>query len=785
MNMSCDQLRALLEEHALDALRDNGEARTHAAECEECFALVEALGEVDRALAELPAIDAPDALVERVLSSPKTPAPVVKPRRRIARWIYGSGAIAATVLVGLFSSTMVMRDAPSAAKRGEMVAQSAPEKDTIVLDGRKVDLPVGGHAVTLQTEQMEAEKQDVDTGLIQPRTPPERPAPGYFAALPPAHTGAKESTEGDEARSKKKLEEKAVDKAPEAEPVHLGVLNKGEVAFAEGNAERQRDHGRYDEQVPRSQVGRGPENGWIPSNAKNEGADRGGAAASFLSLRDVTEGLAFQPGEGYWQNTYVPGDPAFRLLAAKLAGDGIEDRARPYAQPFDAPHGAALGVTMASDRAAVDGRTRVLLQIGLKGAPEYGRRRPTMNLALVVDAAGTPDIETAKAIRSVVLSFAHAREAGDRIALFAAGRPGALLVEPKRFDYGTAAVTMQALLGDRPGDGETLTPTEALRRAIELVAGAEDESAPLGASAVVLIEARTLGIETERLADLAHQSAVAGIVVSTVGVGDGGSLPELERIALAGQGNRRLLASAAEAEQLVDRELSAVSRVVARAVRLRIRLAPGVQLIDVLGSRRLDTMEADRVREAEKSIDLRLSKHLGIDSDRGEDEDGIQIVIPSYYANDEHPILLDVVVPGPGPVADVQVRYKDLVYLKNGVARARLELRRGRTDRGPLQLSVLKNLVARQMSDDLYTASAGMRAGDVASAKSRVAESTALIADLQRAIPSFSQDPELARDADMLARYQAALVGPDPALAESLEFASMAKILPPPLPSQR
>ena len=145
---------------------------------------------------------------------------------------------------------------------------------------------------------------------------------------------------------------------------------------------------------------------------------------------------------------------------------------------------------------------------------------------------------------------------------------------------------------------------------------------------------------------------------------------------------------------LVDRELHASSRAVARALRLRIRLAPGVKLVDILGSRRLDEELAERVREAEVAIDRRLARNLGIQADRGEDEEGIQIVIPNFYAGDSHTILLDVVAENPGPLADVTLRYKDVVHLRNGVARANLTLQDGPPAAGPLELNVLTNLVA-------------------------------------------------------------------------------------------
>ena len=165
---------------------------------------------------------------------------------------------------------------------------------------------------------------------------------------------------------------------------------------------------------------------------------------------------------------------------------------------------------------------------------------------------------------------------------------------------------------------------------------------------------------------MAHESAVAGVPLSAFGVGAQADPNELARLAIAGQGNRRMLASSDDAAPAVEHELSAVARVVARAVRLRIRLAPGVHLISVLGSHPLDSVQVERVHEAENGIDQRLSKNLGIERDRGDDEEGVQIVIPSFYAGDSHVLLLDVVADGPGLCADVTARFKD-----SGAARQR------------------------------------------------------------------------------------------------------------------
>ncbi|MEE4376640.1 MAG: hypothetical protein V2J55_03895 [Candidatus Competibacteraceae bacterium] len=42
------------------------------------------------------------------------------------------------------------------------------------------------------------------------------------------------------------------------------------------------------------------------------------AAQGFLTQRESLENLSFQPANGYWANTYIPGDPAIRLLAGRL-----------------------------------------------------------------------------------------------------------------------------------------------------------------------------------------------------------------------------------------------------------------------------------------------------------------------------------------------------------------------------------------------------------------------------------------------------------------------------------
>jgi hypothetical protein len=411
-------------------------------------------------------------------------------------------------------------------------------------------------------------------------------------------------------------------------------------------------------------------------------------ATRFLDEYRRIDGLSYQDATGYWANSYIPGDPAMRLLQARLkAWDRstfgsdvrLEERVQPVAQPFDAPQDAALAVYLDADAPAIDGPTRLRLQVGIKGAERQGGHRPAMNLGLLVDLRDGFDAESARRIRALIDALERARQPEDRFSLTVAGPGGGLLVAPDEFRHGPLRVAMDRMFAD-PKQAPAIYPDlpNTLAEVSEGVRAGDDPNAVLGSSLALLVTGSSLANDLNDLERMAHLNAVAGVPLSVVSLAAQEDLAHIDRLVAAGQGNRRILDSAQAADGVIDRELHASSRAVARALRLRIRLAPGVELVDVLGSRRLDEELAERVREAEVAIDRRLARNLGIEADRGEDEEGIQIVIPNFYAGDSHTILLDVVAQNPGPLADVTLRYKDVVYLRNGVARANLTLERRR-----------------------------------------------------------------------------------------------------------
>jgi len=537
------------------------------------------------------------------------------------------------------------------------------------------------------------------------------------------------------------------------------------------------------------------------------------AGFDFLKHYQQTEDLHFQPATGYWANTYIPGDPQIRLLSARLAGSerswlqhnaALERDIEPVRQPFDAPVDSALALSLMADSSHVSagdsaqGPTRMRLQVGIQGIEHRRGLRPAMNVGVVVDLPENAPDELRIATRALLDALLQSKQSGDRFSLVMTSQKGSrpgLLVPAEDFRFGSLQLAKQLILGrdnspvkDDPGHtGSELAQLGlfgAMQRAGALVQQNDDPSRPLGSSSVILISAGELqGLE--RLTALAHEQAKEGITLSVIPLGARPQNSDVEELVLAGLGNRRLLEAPGLARQLIEEELHASSRAVARAARLSIRLAPGVRLINVVGSQRLDTQRAQRVREIENSMDRRLSEHLGIQADRGDDEDGIQIVIPSIFSGDSLTVLLDVVTDRPGAIADVSLRYKDLVFLRNSSLSGQLELpgthfSGAQPARGPAELAVLKNLLSHHFSAAVEQASAALGRQQAPEAIAVLSTMSEMIEQARRELPAWATDPDLIRDQQVLDRYIAVLASPQagthqPFLADSLRYAAWAK----------
>ena len=397
----------------------------------------------------------------------------------------------------------------------------------------------------------------------------------------------------------------------------------------------------------------------------------------------------------------------------------------------------------------MDDPSRVLIQVGLRSTARRPGQRPPMTAALVLDLrAGDPD----GLQRALAQALVAERRAGDRLSLWALGAAEPRLAGPEDLRAGFVSVALDDALAADPTAEAPSSERVVAAALAELGAGTDDE-ALLGTRALVLAASAPLTDGPRDLVPAIHHAAVEdGISTGTLAVGAGAPVAQLDLLSAAGQGGRRILLERGEAAALVSSELDAGADVVARALRLRIRLAPGVRLVGLPGSHRLGAREATRAREVERALDQRLARERGLEIDREEDEDGIRILIPAFRADDWHTVLLDVVVPGPGPVAEVTLRSKDLVAGRNGVQRDQLELPRGEGRRGALELAVWKSLVGQRLHLGLDRAADALDAGDRDGALERVDGLRSLLRGLPAIVPGLAGDVDLARDLELLDR---------------------------------
>lgn len=470
---------------------------------------------------------------------------------------------------------------------------------------------------------------------------------------------------------------------------------------------------------------RGPESGELRSRL--DGKAQGGKSASSRDLGRLAallEGRGKLAGQGqlegkrreirptrflpsffYFENTYLGGDAGYlervRRLDEALGEGAPYHMARAYAQPFDAPGDAGLALSATLDRTWVDRPGRVFLQVGLQGSGRYGWRRPPLDLVVVLDRPGASDKDAQLAWLTALLRQLGPR---DRLGLLVVGHDEPVSELDRLRHHRTDLPSQLGRLERSAGDVSAGALERALAQAGAMLRKAAAAEATVPGSQTVLLV--TAGQAPDRVAAAqrgAHALTVQGAVTSVVEVGDTHT-GAWWGVASAGHGNYHRFGRGAEIEA-VQAELDALSRVVARLIRVNVKLAPGVKAIRVLGSRKLEEEEVKRVKAREVAIDRNLSKTLGVKADRGEDDDGIQTVIPYFYGADSHVVVIELWVEEPGQVADVSLRYKDMVNVSNAAAQVAVSLGTSPERATPAQEVVARNVRGLTLAEELVVAS--------------------------------------------------------------------------------
>ena len=258
---------------------------------------------------------------------------------------------------------------------------------------------------------------------------------------------------------------------------------------------------------------------------------------------------------------------------------------------------------------------------------------------------------------------------------------------------------------------------------------------------------------------LANKQVDSDIQTTSVGVGLDYNEELMLAIAREGKGNYHFIKDGPETQQVFATELDELTHVVARAVKVRIKLAKGVGLVRVLGSQELDAAETARVRTEEKKIDQKVYEELGITPNRKKDDPGIKTFIPNFHRGDSHVIMLELEVPkgkGRTKLADVFLKFKDLEGRKNEELKTAVYIDRTRSRQqmtASINRNVKKNLLGFQTGEALMKAATLMAQG-------RISEAVLAIDNRMTVLGLAAKewkDADLDRDGALLARYHTVL----------------------------
>ncbi len=435
---------------------------------------------------------------------------------------------------------------------------------------------------------------------------------------------------------------------------------------------------------------------WAPPRAATPDAPTPAPPIELTELDPDVQALGAPPspdlaGLVRFESTYLGGDALHELLASRLDGV-LAAHGRPHRlataarQPLDAPAGAALGLSVNLDRAWTDGPSRVVLQVGLRGA-DLGPQRPPMALGLVL----LPGPGDGEALADAAAAVLGALRADDRVSVVIAGPEPELVTRPERPESAARVLAraLEAPAARGPVAAQALS--EALYLSGRLL---EDAPAPrVALRSVLVVGAGGLepdAADVDQAAEAATHLTRFGVTTSVVELSSTGP-GRLWRLASAGRGAFRAT-DVAGAEAALAALVEQLGRVVARDLRLEIRLEPGHRLVRVLGSPLLAEAGEAAASPGASALETR---------------------IPAFMAGDDHVVLVELDVAGPGAVAQATLTWADVSRQRPGVAQVAAALGSTRTPETAAQRLVRKNARGVALAEHLARAAEALRHGEV------------------------------------------------------------------------
>jgi Ca-activated chloride channel homolog len=393
---------------------------------------------------------------------------------------------------------------------------------------------------------------------------------------------------------------------------------------------------------------------------------------------------------GRFATTYRPGGghlAAFESAVARgllPAGEReiVSDLGARYPLTIDAPTEGALGFAAHFERAKLQpSGGKLHLRLGLRSSSKPATERPRLSVALVLDVSGSMRGELIQSARKAAIDLVDKLAPTDDFSLvtFSSGAQTVVpmgAIGPRRDQVKATIAAIQEGGGTNIGEGLRLGYAELSKPQLE-----DNVRVTL-----LLSDGRANDGITDRgrLAGLALEAFQSGIQTSALGLGTDYDGPLMSQIANDGAGGYYYLRDPQQIAPALATELDKRLDPVATAVEVRLRVKPGIEVLNVYGSRRLSEVEAQRVRAIEVASDKQTEKRDGIKANRQEDvEGGMRFLIPAFARDDSHAILLELRLPagiGPKDVALVELKYKDRLTKKNVAEEIPLRLEYANSD---------------------------------------------------------------------------------------------------------
>lgn len=503
--------------------------------------------------------------------------------------------------------------------------------------------------------------------------------------------------------------------------------------------------------------------GGLGTVGRGSGTGAGYGYGGFVATAAGPPPRMYLDPEGRFATTYRPGGGSFARFHEALARGHAPPRALQlaadfggrYGEPLAAPTEIALALRADAERNALPpAGGPVHLRLRLRGAESLPTARPVIAATLIIDVSGSMSGEPIQKAREAARQMVERLEPSDRVAIVTY-ETGARVVVPEGPVGGRKAAILRAI--------DRIEPQGSTNLEAGLAAGyAQARRAPDRADVVRLAivfsdgQANVGNTDPWQLSARAARAFHDGIETTTVGIGASYDPRQMTMLSEHGGGGYYYVRDLASIAGILAQEVELRAQPVARAVELRVRLAPGVRLVQTYGSRRLGEAEAARVRSSEVAIDQRSVRHDRIRADRQVDaHGGMRFFIPGFARADAHTMLLELEAPpghGDQALATVELRYKDRVRGTNHIEEQVVRVGTAPSAEASAATespSVARTVLGFRTGMSLLGASGNRHASWAA----RLAER----AQLLRAAAARWNDPTLGRDAELLDQYASVL----------------------------